>query len=303
MECQPTSSRVKVEDLITDEEEQSAASALETTKSEQSFWDRPVGPPNMQWAYDLHMPPEWNEVVASMVVKNRVVSLQPTGEVYRQPTANEISEPSNIFVDGVLLKVKSVSWSTALTVSQPPVRLMTEDTGEVHLRVLRERFEPASQACQKRVDIGKDKPHKLSEDDFPQLCQAWQQEFADIINRTKEELPPWREVNHEINLIDESRQYKYHLPCCPQALQEQLCEKTNRYLNAKWWELWVATQAAPLLCIPKKDGTLQTALDVRQRNDNTIKDVTPLLDQEVIRKDVVKARYRSKINLTDAYEQ
>ncbi|KAG6882639.1 hypothetical protein C0995_014120, partial [Termitomyces sp. Mi166 len=62
-------------------------------------------------------------------------------------------------------------------------------------------------------------------------------------------------------------------------------------------------QAAPLLCIPKKDGTLQTALDARQHNDNTIKDVTPLLDQEVICKDVAKAKYRSKIDLTDAYKQ
>ncbi|KAG6895755.1 hypothetical protein C0995_011184 [Termitomyces sp. Mi166 len=143
MECQPTSSRVKVEDLITDEEEQSAASTLETTKSERSFWDRPVGLPNMQWAYDLCMPPEWNEVVASMVVKNQVALLQPTGEVYRQPMADEISEPSNIFVDGVSLKAKSVSWSTTSTVSQPPVWLKMEDTGEAHLHVLRERFEPA----------------------------------------------------------------------------------------------------------------------------------------------------------------
>ncbi|KAG6869646.1 hypothetical protein C0995_001582 [Termitomyces sp. Mi166 len=190
----------------------------------------------MQWAYDPRMPPEWNEVVASMVVKNQVTLLQPTGEVYRQPMANEISEPSNIFVDGASLKAKSVSWSTTSTVSQPPVRLMTEDTGEAHLHALREQFEPASQACQKRVDIGKDKPCKLSEDDFPRLRQAWQQEFADIVNGTKEELPPWRE--------------------------EQLRKKTNRYLNVKWWEPQAATQAAPLLCIPKKDGTLRTALDV-----------------------------------------
>ncbi|KAG6881343.1 hypothetical protein C0995_002245, partial [Termitomyces sp. Mi166 len=168
------------------------------------------------------------------------------------------------------------------TVSQPPVQLKTEDTEEAHLHALRERFEPASQARQKHVDIGKDKPHKLSEDDFPQLCQAWQPEFVDIVNGTKEELPSWRKVNYEINLIDESRQYKYHLPRCPQGLQEQLHEKTNRYLNAKWWEPQVATQAAPLLCISKKDRTLRTALDAQQRNDNTIKDVTPLLDQEVI---------------------
>ncbi|KAG6883251.1 hypothetical protein C0995_012569, partial [Termitomyces sp. Mi166 len=39
MKCQPTSSRVKMEDLIMDKEEQSAASTAETTKSEQSFWD------------------------------------------------------------------------------------------------------------------------------------------------------------------------------------------------------------------------------------------------------------------------
>ncbi|KAG6883919.1 hypothetical protein C0995_011270, partial [Termitomyces sp. Mi166 len=150
MECQPTSSRVKVEDLITDEEEQSTASALETTKSERSLWDRPVGPPDIQWAYDLRMPSEWNEAVASMMIKNRVASLQTVGEVYCQPTADEISEPLNIFVDGALLKAKSVSWSATSMVSKPPVQLKTEDTGEAHLRALRERFEPASQVHQKR---------------------------------------------------------------------------------------------------------------------------------------------------------
>ncbi|KAG6859115.1 hypothetical protein C0995_011384, partial [Termitomyces sp. Mi166 len=155
-----------------------------------------------------------------------------------------------------------------------------EDTGEVHLHALRERFEPVVQLHQKRMDKGKVKTQGLSDDDIPQLHQAWQQEFMDIVNGTKEELPPWREVNHEINLIDEDKQYKYHLPCCLRALQEQLHEKTNRYINAKWWEPQLATQAAPLLCIPKKDGMLWTALDAWQCNDNTIKDVTPLPDQE-----------------------
>ena len=54
---------------------------------------------------------------------------------------------------------------------------------------------------------------------------------------------------------------------------------------------------------PKKDGTLCTALDTCQWNDNTIKDVTPLPDQEVICEDVAWACIRLKINLTDAYEQ
>jgi Reverse transcriptase (RNA-dependent DNA polymerase) len=62
-------------------------------------------------------------------------------------------------------------------------------------------------------------------------------------------------------------------------------------------------QAAPLLCIPKKTGKIRTVVDCRQRNDNTIKDVTPFPDQDQIRMDVVRARYCSKIDLSNAYEQ
>ncbi|KAG6883398.1 hypothetical protein C0992_008831 [Termitomyces sp. T32_za158] len=188
----------------------------------------------MQWAYDPHMPPEWNEVVASMVAQRWAGSLRPTGKVYRQPFADEISEPSDVMFDGQLLTAKSIQWLTKLTVSKPPLRLRMEDTGEVHLSALRERFEPKVQLRQKRVDKGKAKATGLTEEDIPWLRQQWQQEFTDIVNGTKPKLPPWREVNHEINLIDETKQYKYHLPCCPRALQEQLRDKTNRYINAKW---------------------------------------------------------------------
>ena len=44
-------------------------------------------------------------------------------------------------------------------------------------------------------------------------------------------------------------------------------------------------------------------VDARQWNDNTIKDVTSLLDQEVIQEDVARAKICSKIDLTDTYEQ
>lgn len=58
-----------------------------------------------------------------------------------------------------------------------------------------------------------------------------------------------------------------------------------------------------MLCIPKKDGGLRTVIDCRKRNDNTVKDVTPFPDQEQIRMDVARAPFRSKIDLSDAYEQ
>jgi len=86
-------------------------------------------------------------------------------------------------------------------------------------------------------------------------------------------------------------------------LRDELHAKINRYVNAGWWEPRLVTQAAPLLCIPKKDGKLRTVVDARQWNNNTVKDVTPLPDQEVIREDVARTKYHSKIDLTDAYEQ
>lgn len=171
-----------------------------------------------------------------------------------------------------------------------PVCLAIPDKSEWRIQVLRERFSALKAQDVHRSQKGKGRAvtsgARLTMEDVQRLRQHWQEEFADIVNGTKEELPPWCEVNHKINLIDDTKQYKYHLPWCPMALQQQLQDKTNQYLWAHWWAACSAPQAAPLLCIPKKDGTLQMALDARQRNDNTIKDVTPLLNQEVIREDV-----------------
>ena len=116
-------------------------------------------------------------------------------------------------------------------------------------------------------------------------------------------MPPWREVSHTIPLIDEHKQYKYHAARCPEYLRDQLRAKVELYTRAGWWERASVRQAAPLLCIPKKDNTLRTALDARQRNANTYPDVTPLPDQDQIRHDVARAPYRTKIDLSNAFEQ
>ncbi|KAH9474277.1 hypothetical protein JR316_0013440 [Psilocybe cubensis] len=136
-----------------------------------------------------------------------------------------------------------------------------------------------------RPDVkGKKRAAGLTEEDILRLRQQWHDEFVDIVHGTPNELPPFREVNHEIHLIDENKQYTYHLP---------------RYVNAGWWEARATSQAAPLMCIPKKDGKLRTVVHARQRNDNTVKDVTPLPDQDVIREDVARAKYVSKLVLAD----
>jgi Reverse transcriptase (RNA-dependent DNA polymerase) len=62
-------------------------------------------------------------------------------------------------------------------------------------------------------------------------------------------------------------------------------------------------QAVPMLCIPKKNSMLRTVFDLREQNANTVKDITPFLDQDIIRNDIARTAYRTKLNMSEAYEQ
>src|SRR6266436_10071119 len=61
--------------------------------------------------------------------------------------------------------------------------------------------------------------------------------------------------------------------------------------------------ACPLLCLAKKDGSLRTVIDARNRNVNSVLDITPMPDMHFIMDLLTQNTYRSKIDMTDAYEQ
>ncbi len=142
-----------------------------------------------------------------------------------------------------------------------------------------------------------------SEERLEELRTQILKEYDDLLQPVPPGLPPFRVVNHSIPLIDEHKKYVYRLPKCPEALKPKLLEKIERYTKAGWWVPAQVDQAAPLMCIYKKDGGLRTVVDLRLRNENTVKDVTPFPDQDQIRHDVARAKYRSKFDMSDAYEQ
>jgi hypothetical protein len=47
---------------------------------------------------------------------------------------------------------------------------------------------------------------------YQKLWDRWFVEYADILNGVPMELPPLREVNHWIPLINEGKRYTYHMP-------------------------------------------------------------------------------------------
>lgn len=125
----------------------------------------------------------------------------------------------------------------------PPYRLPTIDESAIAIEKLRRRYE-SPKIGPKRKDEGKEKEVGMTNEDVPCLRQQWYNKYEDILQGTREELPSLREVNHEINLINPNQRYTYHLPRCPTALHEEFHVKLNRYMNAGWWELRTATQAA-----------------------------------------------------------
>ena len=77
----------------------------------------------------------------------------------------------------------------------------------------------------------------------------------------------------------------------PRAFFKELFQKIERYTTAQWWIPAVAHQVVPMLCILKKNGKLRTVFDLREQNDNTVTDMTPFPDQDIIHNDMARVAY------------
>ena len=130
---------------------------------------------------------------------------------------------------------------------------------------------------------------KKEDEDLPELHKKWVKAAADILTAAPLHLPPLQEVNHKIPIIDEN---KHHLLRCPESLKTQLINKIQTYKNAGWLEETSISQAAPMLCVFKKDGVkLHTVIDGCKHNDNIEKNMTLFPNQEQIHHDVAQAKY------------
>ena len=128
--------------------------------------------------------------------------------------------------------------------------------------------------------------NEYTSSDIPQLREEITEKYSNLLGPLPLKLPPFHEVSHEIPLIDESKQLKHRLPKCPEAFCSELAQKIERYTTTRWWVPAAAKQATPMLCIPKKNGTLRTIFNLQQQNENTWKDVTPFPDQDAIHHDI-----------------
>jgi hypothetical protein len=122
------------------------------------------------------------------------------------------------------------------------------------------------------------------------------------------DLPPLREVNHRIPIIDESKAYSFRPSRCPAAFLPLWSAKRDQYIKSGRWRFATSTNAAPLMFLkkatqPGEPIKMRNTIDLRECNANTRKLASPLPDQRTILYRVAARKYISSIDGKDAYEQ
>ena len=164
------------------------------------------------------------------------------------------------------------------------------------------------------IAVGKDTRLLLSavsvEDPAVTAARKYLMAKAEPLCRKVEEteLPPLRDINHSIPLIDENKTYPWRASRCPEIFREQWSTKRDAYLKSGRWKVTTARNTVPMLLIPKpgkpKDAQeLRTVIDLRERNKNTYKLSSPLPDIDGVLRRVASKPFRSVLHLTAAYEQ
>jgi hypothetical protein len=135
------------------------------------------------------------------------------------------------------------------------------------------------------------------------IHKKWVDKIQDLFMPEIPTLPPLRLINHKIPLKNPNLRTIHRAPKCPELLRDEFWQKFDRYVKAGWWVHMMLPSSVPLLIVFKKSGAIRTVIDTRQCNENTIPDVTPLPNQEAVRNNVMHARFRTKIDLSDAFKQ
>lgn len=315
--CQPTSSKVMIENMVTDEMDDehyhefhtpdNSQEQTDTVHGRHQFWDWPVPLTHMYWSGDACMPVEWNLITNDLL---GLTAEQLVKDGFTPPYTGDATLGADESVgpyEFTRERYPNPKRQREILRTMRVESKMGADSNVEHIAKMREENELRNHRCMVkdvRLPLRKGKGKAVyTECDIPSLCEGWYDKYKGLLQGVPEEMPPFREVNHEIPLIDNNKKYHYHLPRCLNSLKAEFSEKVEKYTRAGWWKLTSASQAAPMLCLPKKDRHLRTVVDCRQRNENMVKDMTPMPDQENIREDVARAKYRSKIDLSDAYKQ
>jgi len=133
--------------------------------------------------------------------------------------------------------------------------------------------------------------------DFPSL-------FPEVfVKEIPEVLPPLRPILHRTVLKDATKHIKTPIFQCPDTLLVRFKEWIDKSIAAGIRKRERAPEAASIFVQAKPDGRIRPLVDLRSSNQNTEAHHSRIPNQQTILSALARGKFRSKIDLSDAYFQ
>lgn len=132
--------------------------------------------------------------------------------------------------------------------------------------------------------------------EIPAWIQQTLTEFEDVFQEP-DHLPPPRQVDHSIPLIDESKTVNQRAYRLPHHQKNEMEALVKQLLNSAMIRPSVSPYSSPVILVKKKDGTWRLCVDYRQLNSNTVKNKYPIPVIEDLLDELFGAKIFSKIDL------
>ena len=129
-------------------------------------------------------------------------------------------------------------------------------------------------------------------------------EFADVVTDDPPvEMPPHREIEHQIQLKEDSKPVWRHQYRLSFEEKKELQKQVAELIEQGFIRPSTSPYNAPVLFVKKKDGSLRLCVDYRLLNDETVKDRFPLPLIDEIFDTVGSAKIFSKLDLMSGFYQ
>ncbi|SCV69347.1 BQ2448_2367 [Microbotryum intermedium] len=167
-----------------------------------------------------------------------------------------------------------------------------------------QRFELAN--IEEDLLVGRDflRTHKVVVELEPDSVFAREIQGVLVADDAPLSLPPVREVEHTIPLINNERKYSKKVNYeFPDHMREAFQRSYDAYIRAGIWETGSAEYADPMIPKLKSNGEHRPIVDLCLRNESTIQLQMPVSDQDEIVNAVAAANFCTKIDLQGAFQQ
>ncbi|GAA5979969.1 hypothetical protein JCM11641_008249 [Rhodosporidiobolus odoratus] len=157
------------------------------------------------------------------------------------------------------------------------------------------------------LDINNDDPSlpDLSAEEAEQMISALKDRFADVLVDTlPNRLPPHCPIDHDIDLLDKELKIRPKVIGIPARYDKQWRAHVLKFKETGYWSPLALESACSMFSVPKHDPSeARFVINLKPRNANTRKRISPIPDMKGVRSRLGAHRYRTKLDFKNVYEQ